>query len=210
MTSLIWQSILYSIFWTFLFLLKSDVRVVVIGGSEKVIVQLREIIMGNTWDWCRLPYGENKKGCPNYGKKAGCPPSAPLVMSLIERPYYLVYQRFDLAAQEKRMKEKHPKWTARQARNCRYWQKKLVKELLNEAEGHLINLEYTLGNAWSSLRSFVIVENPEGAGVNLFETCRRAGIILERDYLHQQYVYKMVLIGKRKKPQIPKIQRQLI
>ena len=156
-------------------------------------VQLKEVVSADTAKWCRLPYPDHPKGCPNFDKKENCPPFAPLWNWLVEAPYYLVYQRFDLEAQEKKMLAKHPNWSKRQARCCLYWQRKIVKELLNDAEGVRIGLEYDINER------FIVIENPEGAGVDLFETCRMAGIQLERDYLHQKYVYKMVIVAKRLK-----------
>ena len=157
-----------------------------------MIVQLKEIVMGNTAEWCLQPYPDHKKGCPNYGKREGCPPLAPLATDLIRDPYYLVYQKFDLAAQEKRLLEKHPNWSKRQARCCLYWQRGFVKGLLIEAWEFLIQKVYETNECYEC------VENPEGAGIDLFKTCEQAGIHLERDYLHQQFVYKMVIVARRK------------
>lgn len=137
--------------------------------------------------WCRLPYPGHPKGCPNFGKKEGCPPKAPRYDEVIDPPYYLVWQQFDLAAQEKRMKERHPEWSTRQARCCLYWQRGLMSEIIDEAWA-FIYTEFPDGK---------ILMNPEGALVDLFATCKKHGIYLERDYLNQQYVYKMVIVGKK-------------
>lgn len=163
------------------------------------IVQLKEIVMGNTAAWCQLPYGRNKKGCPNYHKSGKCPPFAPSATSLITIPYYLVYLKFDLEAQEKRMKEKHLEWTTGQARNCRYWQNTVQMQLMDEAKKLALKLLLQEGiPTW-------ILEKPEANGVDLFKTCEQAGIHLERDYRHQKYVYKMVIVGRRQRITIPKI-----
>lgn len=154
-------------------------------------VQLKEIVSGPTAKWCNLPYSDHPKGCPNFGKKDGCPPFAPRWNELIESPFYLVYRKFDLEAQEKRMLEKHPKWSKRQARCCLYWQRHVIRCLSDEAWCDVMDLEYQTGDCYD------VIENPEGAGIDMFETCRRVGIELERDYLNQQYVYKMVIIGKK-------------
>ena len=31
-------------------------------------------------DWCRLPYPDHPRGCPNFGRRADCPPMAPLIL----------------------------------------------------------------------------------------------------------------------------------
>lgn len=157
-------------------------------------VQLKEIISTNTAKLCRLPYPDHPKGCPNFGKKQGCPPDTPLWHSLVESPYWLVYQRFDLDAQEKRMLEKHPNWSKRQARCLLYWQKGVYNSVISEAISYM-NFLFFLSKG----EKHRLISNPEGAGIDLFETCRMAGIKLERDYLNQKHVYKMVLIGKKLK-----------
>lgn len=154
-------------------------------------IQLEEIISANTVEWCKLPYPNHPKGCPNFGKRGGCPPDAPLWQSLVESPYLLVYQRFDLEAQENRMLKKHPNWSTRQARCCLYWQKSVTSSVIAEAQKFVL-LDYLFGS-----KSLYIIKNPEGAGVDLFRTCRLVGIELERDYLNQKYVYKMVLVGRK-------------
>ncbi len=35
-------------------------------------------------DLCQRPYPGHKKGCPNYGKKMGCPPHASRFENLID------------------------------------------------------------------------------------------------------------------------------
>lgn len=153
-------------------------------------VQVKEIVSGDTAKWCKLPYPDHPKGCPNFNKREGCPPNAPNFGELIEWPYYLVYYKFDLEAQEKRMLQKHPNWSKRQARCCLYWQRRVIKELLADAWGLLLELEFHTKD------SYTVIENPEGAGIDLFKTCKLARIELERDYLNQRFVYKMVVVGK--------------
>lgn len=158
-----------------------------------MIISLQLIETADTAKWCRLPYPDHPKGCPNFGKKDGCPPTAKFWNEIIEPPYYLVYQIFDLEAQEKRMLEKHSNWSKRQARCCLYWQRGLVNSIIFEAKELMHRLVL-----YSHGVEYTILENPEGAGINLFKTCNRVGIKLEKDYLNQRYVYKMVIIGKKK------------
>lgn len=135
--------------------------------------------------WCLLPYPNHPKGCPNYGKKQICPPFSKPFKELVESPFYLVIQTFDLEAQAKRMKERHPHWTDRQSRNCLYWQRGLMKRLRIEARKFIDSQDHGL----------MLLEIPEANGVDLFNTCKNLGIILERH--PRKTVKKMMMIGKR-------------
>ena len=137
-------------------------------------------------EWCKLPYPNHPKGCPMFGTRSSCPPHAPSFREIVEPPYYLVLQEFDLEAQEKRMKELHPNWSRKMCRNSRYWQSTLRRSLMREAQQFL----------WQFPEG-IILERPEANGVNLFSTCRIHGIKLEKN--PQKIVKKIVLIGKRKK-----------
>ena len=116
-------------------------------------VQLNEIVSTNTAKLCVLPYPNHPKGCPNFNKKEGCPPNTPLWDSIIKPPYYLFYQQFDLQKQEQRMLKRHPRWSKRQARCCLYWQRKVVKSLLDDAWGFLLGLEYDTNDR------YVLIDN---------------------------------------------------
>lgn len=157
-----------------------------------MIIPLKVVILTDTTPWCKLPYPSHPNGCPNFGKKEGGPPSAPSFNDLVEFPCFLVYKQFDLEAQEKKLLAKHPKWSKRQARCCLYWQRGVVQDVMHEAIEFLCEKECTTGDTYE------IVKNPEGAGVNLFKTCKIHGLELDRDYLNQKYVYKMVIVGKKK------------
>ena len=120
-----------------------------------------------------------------YDTRKTCPPQAPMFYELIEPPYYLVIREFNLEAQEKRMKDRHPEWSRRQARCCLYWQRGFMKRIMQEARQFL--WQFPEGR---------ILERPEANCVNLFSTCRIHGIKLEPN--PQQVVRKMVMVGKRK------------
>ena len=138
-------------------------------------------------EWCLLPYKNHKNGCPNYGKRKTCPPFAKKFEELVEAPFYLVTQEFDLEVQKKKMKEKHPNWTENQSKNLLYWQKGLIKKLKDEA--------YEQANVLGT--DFIVLEVPEANGVNVFQTCKNVGIILEKN--PQKKVIKVMVIGKKKK-----------
>jgi len=137
--------------------------------------------------WCKLPYPNHPSGCPNYGKRKTCPPFSKEINELIEPPYYLVIRSFDIEAQVKKMKDRHPEWSERQCRNLLYWQKGVVKKLKEEAKAFIESQDDDL----------LLVEIPEANGVNVFKTCENIRIILERN--PRKIVIKIMLIGRRKK-----------
>jgi len=137
-------------------------------------------------EWCLLPYPNHPKGCPNYGKKQICPPFSRPFQDIIEPPFYIVIESFDLEAQAKKMKKIHPEWSDRQCRNLLYWQKGVVKKLKEKADKFI--------NAQDE--NLILIEVPEANGVNLFKTCENIGIILERS--PRNIVRKIMMLGRKK------------
>lgn len=135
--------------------------------------------------WCKLPYPNHLHGCPNWGMKNICPPKAPLFEKFIKPPFTLVAVKFDLEKHSKNMKEKHSKWTDKQARCVLYWQGKLDKQLGEMCE-----------KVASNISDAIILYKPEANGVNVFKTCRKVGLILERN--PQKIVWKVAIIGTKK------------
>ena len=87
--------------------------------------------------WCRLPYPNHPKGCPNFNKNPLCPPKAEYLENIINNYnfFYLVYASFDLRRHRNRMLLLHPKWSDRQANCLLYWQgsvKKSLKEYIKK------------------------------------------------------------------------------
>jgi len=154
-----------------------------------ILLKIDDLVLDNraSGEWCRLSYIDHPKGCPNYGKKKKCPPYAKPFEDLIEPPYYIIVQEFDLEAQMKRMKKCHPDWTDRQCRNPRYWQGGVVKKLREEA--------YNFVESHPE-ENLMVLEIPEANGVHVFKTCRNIGITLDRN--PQKIVRKVMIIGKKK------------
>lgn len=149
--------------------------------KEVIIQDLKKIVTTNCTDkWCKLPYPNHKKGCPNYGKKE-CPPKASFFENIISPPFKLIAVRFDLEEHAKKMKEKHPDWSDKKARCLLYWQKGVDKKLKQECEKIADNN--------------IILYRPEAHGVNLFATCKNIGLVLEKN--PKKYVWKMAIIGKK-------------
>lgn len=137
--------------------------------------------------WCTLPYYNHPKGCPNFGKKVGCPPFSPKFEEVYMQPFYMVMEFFDIETHVIKMKEKHPKWTEKQCRSLLYWQKNLNKKLENNANEFMKKL---------STKNIELVKTPEAMGINMFETCKNVGVLLERN--PKKMVIKIVIIAIRK------------
>ena len=131
-----------------------------------------------------MPYPDHPKGCPNYGKRKECPPTAPLVQDYIdlEQPHWFIIQKYDLNAHVQRMKVKHPHWSDRQARCVLYWQG-AVKGMLSKACKQFIKEH-------PGLISTLI---PEAMGVNVIATAIRMGIPIKAR--PDGTIYKIALVG---------------
>ena len=136
--------------------------------------------------WCKLTYPGHSKGCPNWGKREGCPPKAKLFEQVVKPPFTLVAVKFNLDEHARRMKEKHPDWSDRQVRCVLYWQRKLDKKLREESE-----------KVASKILNSHIVYKPEAHGIQLFKTCENIGLILERN--PQNILWKMTIVGIKNK-----------
>lgn len=120
-------------------------------------------------EWCKLPYPNHPKGCPNYDKKANCPPQSYSIEEVYDFicPCWFVIIEFDLKAQAERMKSKHPNWTERQCRCLLYWQggvnKRLKQEVIVEARKRKAHISMT----------------PEAMGINVIKTLQLLGVAIE-------------------------------
>lgn len=149
----------------------------------------RLVIDAQARHWCKLPYPGHAYGCPNFRKKKGCPPEAPLVMQEynLELDHWLAVVDFNLKEHMERMGSLHPSWSERQRACCLYWQggvRKRLKELCQK---------FIAGNP-----EIVANDCPEALGVDVFKTAERMNIHLERN--PREIVYKIALIGTARKP----------
>lgn len=119
---------------------------------------------------CVTKYPGHPKGCPNYGKKEGCPPGAQFYDQHYDltQPVYAIFNRFDIGAHIAKMRYYHPTWSDRQSRCCLYWQ----AGARNQLKKHII--AFCHNNP-----GYHITTCPEAMGVNVTATMEKAGIILE-------------------------------
>ena len=119
---------------------------------------------------CFKPYPNHRRGCPNYKKKPGCPPQAPMISDVLDitQPVWAVWNVFDFASHCKKMKAAHPGWSKRQIECCLYWQpraRKQLKGIIEEFSGTHKGLRF--------------ISCPEACGVNVTKTMCSVGQILE-------------------------------
>lgn len=154
----------------------------------KMIVKVKPIIDESVRSLCTRPYPNHPKGCPNYGKKAGCPPSILLLDKIfaLNEPVFAIYNIFDFGGHVQKMGERHPGWTQRQCECCLYWQGTARKQLRQE-----IQRFYKLHIGYPP----VVTECPEAHGVNVTETMRSIGHVLQ--WPPATHAYQVALGGER-------------
>lgn len=156
--------------------------------------------------WCRSPYENHPKGCPNFTK--GCTAKRPDFKTIADQyDWFAVTETFDLKAHADKMKAKHPEqikngkvvpaWTERQCRNPLYWQGTVRSSLKRQALAEVGQLN-CLG---SEANGNIVLDIPEACGVNVFETMALVGVILERK---PDVVIKVMLVGKKKITEVEK------
>jgi len=135
-------------------------------------------------DLCLTPYPNHSKGCPNWGKKPGCPPHCKPIGQLIdlEKDVWAVWTRFDLGTHVEKLRGKYPDWTDRQLKCCLYWQPKARVALRQEIA--LFQKEHP---------GFEVVTTPEASGVCLTPTMKQVGIELE--WPPEHWTYQIILAG---------------
>ena len=133
---------------------------------------------------CLKAYPAHKKGCPNFNKKEGCPPKTKSINKLIDlsQSVYAIYNIFDFKGHVEKMKAAHPNWSERQLKCVLYWQPKARKQLKEKIK--LFFKEFP---------ELTIVPSPEANSVNITETMKNSGILLE--WPPENITYQIVFAG---------------
>lgn len=133
---------------------------------------------------CRKAYPNHPHGCPNWGKKEGCPPSCKPIDKLLDfdKPVWAVWSKFNIHDHVERMRSLHPEWTDRQLNCCLYWQPKARQVLKREVTTFL-----------SQHIGIKTVTCPEASGVVLTPTMAQVGIELE--WPPKNWTYQIILAG---------------
>lgn len=135
-----------------------------------MIIEVKPTVDYRVRTLCAMPYRGHSRGCPNLNRRRTCPPDAGLfdVAFDLSQPVYAVVVAFSLEQHVETMRERHPSWSERQLRCCLYWQGSVRKALRAEAKRFLTEHPY-----------YRLTMCPEAMGVNVTDTMRNAGIILE-------------------------------
>jgi predicted metal-binding protein len=128
------------------------------------------IIQPEVRNLCVKPYPGHPKGCPNFNKNCWCPPTVELFQEVADltKPIYVIWNEFDFGEHCAKMRLKHPNWSQRQVECCLYWQGTARKQLSKEIDK--FKEEY---------KADFITRCPEAMGINVTETMKSIGILLE-------------------------------
>lgn len=150
---------------------------------------IKPVINHTVRNLCFKPYHNHRKGCPNYGKRKTCPPQAPLINEFfdLDKRIMAVCVHFNLKLHRQKMKLKHPKWSKRQLECCLYWQGGVRKRLRQEVVYNLTRETLFDGG------TLIATDRPEAMGVDVTETMKNAGVILE--WPPEKTVLKIAFIG---------------
>ncbi len=142
---------------------------------------------------CGRRYEGHPHGCPNLGKKPGCPPHALTLGQVIDlsKPVFAVWVVFDLEKHVERMRGLHPNWSKRQLECCLYWQPGQRAKLLDEI------------NVWRQCHAFtgyaesaVALPCPESTGVDVTQTMERIGVHLQ--WPPVSVIHLVAIVGQRR------------
>lgn len=140
--------------------------------SAKMIVKINpeDILDIDPQKFCCLPYQGHPKGCPNYGKKKGCPPNSHKVDEILDfkKDIFLIYTEFKIGEYAEKIRKIHPNWSNRQIYCCLYWQRRARKFQREEEQKCKKEKDINL-----------LLTCPEANGVNVNLLMNRIGVKLE-------------------------------
>lgn len=173
---------------------KNDTDIFKIDNLMEVLIfpiGINIVIDKRAKEWCKLSYPDHPKGCPNFGKKIGCPPNTPDWEDVTKPPYYVVAIRFNLAVWIRIMKTKHKEMSDRQAQCCLYWQGAVRRKLREKCKQQIAFMKSLHPN----LKAFYC---PEAMGVHVFETCYKNGLRLMKNPERYGVVWKIAILAEEK------------
>lgn len=137
---------------------------------------------------CAKPYPGHRKGCPKFNTgHPSCPPNAPKVFDVYDSrsDFFVVMNEFNIKQHMQKLAISHPDWSDRQLRCCLYWQATARKQLYQKVHYVLAQKEF---------EGFSSTMCPEAMGINVTETMKRIGIILEWPPI--QLARQIALLGR--------------
>jgi len=148
------------------------------------------IFTEKTRKWCKLPYKNNKKGCPNYNTNDLCPPKSKYMQKLTNKfnHFYLVYIEFNFKLYKQLRSKLHPNWKEGMLGNLLYWQRPVTNILRDKIE-ELIQLNkyntlylFGSGSGKAYIKLGLLqkqVYSMESAGIYVFGTLKNNNIDFE-------------------------------
>jgi len=136
----------------------------------KSFLQVYPVIDYSLREACTLAYPGHPRGCPNFGKRATCPPKASRLEDIFDLslPCYCIINKFDLKTHVNNLKRIHPDWSRRQLVCCLYWQGKAR-----------VNLKTKIQEFEEAHPEYVVTRCPEAMGLDVTKTLKDVGIVLE-------------------------------
>lgn len=154
--------------------------------TQRYCAKVRPVfhLQSKTRSLCVTAYPGHPRGCPNYDKKAGCPPNTIHITNTLdlEADVYAIWNAFDVGAHAARLLQAHPKWSDRQLYCYLYWQGTARRQLRDKIESFLRDHP-----------DLHIITCPEAHSVNVTKTMAQAGIALE--WPPRRISYQVVLAG---------------
>ncbi len=169
-----------------------DVVVKQINKSDIVFAKDRK---GN-WlhkNWCCLQYYEKFDGCPNVEKCM----DEDLLENIADEPFIIVGFKCDYLNYLKIMRKTFPDWSERKIRIPYLWERRINKKLERKCNEVINYYARALGKF-----DLFYMNRPEIHGVFVIATMLRLGYEIELK--PRNIVWKIYLIGKRKKGMIQK------
>ena len=150
----------------------------IIDITNKLIIHM------DARQWCKLPYPNHPKGCPNYGIRLDCPPIIKTLPELfnLNKPHWLAIVDFDIKSHRNKLQKIHPNWSHRQLSCCLYWQGGVRKQL-----------KQLCYNFTSSHPNTTYSTCPEAMGIQIIRTLKEQHIPVSTKI--KDTVYKVALIG---------------
>lgn len=143
---------------------------------------------------CCRPYPLHPRGCPNFKKKDGCPPAAPLLGDFFDlsRPTYVIWNLFDIGKHVRLMSRRHPEWSQRQLYCCLYWQPRARAQLNLEIS------EFKRSLKKSESAGLEITKCPEAMGLDVTSTMSSA-LDIDLEWPPLEVAYQIAFAGYRLK-----------
>jgi predicted metal-binding protein len=152
------------------------------------VKQINLVVDKSVRNLCCKAYPMHPHGCPNFGKRSTCPPQVSYIEDVLDlsMPVYAIWNIFDFRSHVQKMSALHPEWSQRQLECCLYWQGTARKKLKEQIFDFEFNIDHI---------GYKIIACPEAMGVNVTETMKGIGELLEWPPTTKTYQVAIAGIG---------------